>query len=781
MILIFLASLSLYGQKSSFDPEKSSGKLYEYAEYARAGNWQLSPDELLPDNLLQFSCLSSENHSVGFTSDYYWVRFRLSNSQKTSRAYYLETARPMTDLARLYKRTPSGIERFESGDQVPFGQRQVVHRATVFKLELPPESVTEWYLELKSDGETINLPLQLSSEEAFWKSSQDQQLFLGIFYGILLIAGMIYLFFYSSLKEKAFLYYGIYVGSILLFQATLDGLVFQYLLPSGGYLNDRAVLLTALLCNFFLLKYCEHFLRLRVNTPLLHRVFMVVYAVIALLMAGTLAGPAFRELVYPVSNVNGLISLLLILTVLGRLRYRRIAVDPYFTLGICFLVLGLMGFVLNNLGVLPNTFFIQNSAKFGCGLEVIFLSLSMTNLIRKLRLEKENSQQLALTKSEEISELKTCFMSNISHELRTPLNAIMGVVNSRSEPGDGPGDPEDYAMIRHAALSLLSNINDILDFDKIAKNELRLRQEVFNPASAIRQISEHWKAEAQKKGLSFDLCMDADLPNGIRADRERLLQILNNILSNAVKFTTAGSIRFQVNGVRDANCIYHLGIETSDSGVGMDMQKKEAIFDSFSQMRLNDKRTYGGIGLGMSIVKHLVTLFEGDIRLESEPGQGTRVCLELPVQLIKPSGLPIVKGGQVETTGERALLVVEDNPMNQLVMRKLLGKWPHLRYDVVSNGKEALGFLKSNPCDLILMDLQMPVMDGYEATGIIRGGTHERVDRNIPIIAVTADTTEATRKRVTEMGMNAYVSKPVDPDLLYEAIRQQLQYLSLAG
>ncbi|MCB0382003.1 MAG: hybrid sensor histidine kinase/response regulator, partial [Psychroserpens sp.] len=553
----------------------------------------------------------------------------------------------------------------------------VKHRSTVFKVEIPENTTQQLFLNFKSDGETINIPLNLYDESSFWISNYKQQLFLGLFYGLLFLAGIIYLFFYTSLKEKSFLYYGIYVFSIAFLQAALDGLIFQYIFPEGGYLNSRTVLITALFSNFFLLKYCQHFLKVNSVLTSFRKVYNAIYVVIAILFIMIFTGSKTLELAYPISNLNGLFSLLLILATVFTISYKRISIDPYFSVGIFFLVVGLLGFVMNNLSLLPNNFYTLNSAKFGAGFEVIFLSLSMTNLIKKLRQEKESSQQEALQKSQEVSELKTYFMSNMSHELRTPINAIMGIAELElKNQHNSIENRKQFEVIKNASLSLLSNVNDILDFEKIEKNELKLNHEEFNPSIALHQISNNWKSEAKNKGLDYQFEMDHEIPSMVYGDAERFIQIINNILGNAVKFTNEGRICFKLKCLTQPNDICRFSFQISDTGIGMDAEHQKTVFDSFNQMRLNHNRSFGGVGLGLSIAKHLVELFKGSITIESESGQGTHVFVDLPLKQVFKASLKDAKREQDANIMPLHVLVVEDNKLNQMVMRKLLNSSP---------------------------------------------------------------------------------------------------------
>lgn len=773
LTLLFLAlfCVSTFAHdKITYNPKTSKGKLYEYSGYINVKDKKISIKDIIASKNLHFDPIKSDNLSLGFTSSNYWVSFSLENSTSNNNTYYLETARPVTDLANLYVVTKDSIIKYQSGDQIPFDQRQVAHRSTVFKLQLEPNTITDFYLELSSDGETINIPLNLYTESQFLIANYKQQLFLGLFYGILFLAGIVYLFFYSSLSNKTFLYYSCYVLSIAFMQGALDGFIFQYVFTNAGYFNSKVVLLAALCSNFFLLKYCEYFLEVKTHLKEFKKIFNIIYLVIVILLIMTLASAQTMKFVYPISNLNGLISLILILTTVAVLAYKKIKIDKFFIFGIFFLVVGLLGFVLNNLSLLPNNFYTLNSAKFGSGLEVIFLSLSMTNLIKKLRHEKESSQKLALTRANEINELKSYFMSNMSHELRTPINAILGIAQSNIDDKNAQ-DKDQYQIIKNASLTLLSNVNDILDFEKIESNQLTLSAVKFNPKNLIKNISDNWCVEADKKGINYVFDIDTEIPERVEGDAERFIQIINNVLSNAVKFTLKGEVIFKLKCSYQPNGLVRFLIQISDTGIGMTKKAQQNVFDSFNQMRNNHKRQFGGMGLGLNIVKNLVTLFDGTIFIESEINKGTSVYIDIPLKVIEAQA-------DIETKTEEnqekdiQILVVEDNYLNQMVIKKMLSTNLKFNYTIVANGQEALDQLNTKAYDLVLMDLQMPIMDGYEATKAIREGKINALNKDIAIIAVTADAMPKTKDKVLEIGMNDYMTKPINKNELFNKINR---------
>lgn len=772
LLFLLITSRSL----SAISPVQVYGQaettLYRLAEMVNLGKVSLSFEELLhKEDSLKFTPLQSSNQNIGFTSDNYWVRFSLLNSTQGPLLYYLKTARPITDKVDLYYRDLNGdVRRMQSGDQIPFNSRAFPHRASIFRLRLEPGKTYHMYLNLSSDGEVINLPLDLYSPDAFIQTVYRQQLFYGLFYGLIFLAAIIYLFFFIGLREKSFLNYGMYVLSIALLQLSLDGFIFQYLLPQGGWFNSRLVIFSALVSIFFLGRYSETFLNIRPHFKWLPRLFTAIYITVALMVLGIIISPKILELSYPLANQIGLVLLICIIASIISMRLKGLAVDPFFSIGIGFLILGLVIFILNNLGLIPNNFLTKNGSKIGSGLEVIFLSLSMTNRIRRLKMEQEKSQTIALRKSQEMNDLKNHFMSTMSHELRTPLNAIMGIADEMMKKrGLDDMVRSNFEVVKYASVSLLSSVNDILDFSKIEEGTLKLDLDIFNPLITLEQISANWEIQASEKGLFYVFEADDTIPVSIKGDEARLRQIANNILGNAIKFTSQGNITFSVSAVLEKeNC--RLILRTKDTGIGIPSEKMDTIFESFNQESMDDKRNFGGLGLGLSIVKKLVDLQQGTIHLKSDVGTGTECLVEIPYAFEQPESPPTHSFDSEEKDLQGAhILVVEDNALNQLIMRKILSGWKNTSFSIVENGQEALETLSKNHFDIILMDLQMPIMDGYEATRQIRAGYHPRY-KDLPIIAVTADVTYETKEKVFALGINDYLTKPFQGEILFKKV-----------
>lgn len=719
----------------------------------------------------QFTPIIVENTDLGFTTANYWIKFSLRNDRKQSISYYLETSRPIVDVANLYEFEKGKLIQIQkSGDNIPVNSKSVKQRKTLFNIDLQPGEAHDYFLQLGSDGEVINAPLVLHSANDLMDESSYEQIVFGFFYGMLMLSAVIYLFFFFAMKQRVFLNYSLYVFFIGMLQFSLDGF-FHYLIdPEGGWLSDKAVIFYAIIAGYFLGSYAQSYLRVRRFSVLINRLFYVLYAFLGVLMCITLFLPNLFHLTYPLMNLAGLFELILIITSLFVIYLRSKEVYYFFSFGILSLVTGFVVFILKNLSLLPVSFITENSSKLGTGVEVLFLSLSMANLIKQLRDDREKLQGEALRKSEEMNEMKTYFLSNISHELRTPLNAILNYTDSIKGEVQMSSVLEKCEIISSNSRGLLGSVNDILDFSKIEKGEIQLERQNFQIKKVLDDIVTEMKGRAEQKGLDFQFVVEGNLPYTVFGDAQRIRQMLQNVLGNAVKFTAEGIVKFIVN-VETFDNATSLKFTISDSGEGIPKDKMDQIFESFTQQQIDNKRKYGGLGLGLYIVKALVNLHQGTLDLNSMENQGTVCTIAFNLDVVAMNA-PVVQepvAPNYDLKGKR-ILVVEDNVMNQMVLKMIFKKWQNLEVDFANHGEEALNYLSEKNYNLILMDLQMPVMDGYETTIAIREGKSGVNESDIPIVAVTADVMETTKERVKEIGMNHYMTKPVDKEMLFHIV-----------
>lgn len=403
-------------------------------------------------------------------------------------------------------------------------------------------------------------------------------------------------------------------------------------------------------------------------------------------------------------------------------------------------------------------------------MEFIANQIAMT-LQRRMMLDNLiNARQ----KAEDAAQSKQQFMSTMSHEIRTPLNEVIGITNLLLQ-GNPREDQMDFInTLKFSGNHLLTLVNDVLDYNKMESGKIIFEQTRFNLSDFLAEIMRSYSFRSKAKKLSFDIIKETALPNEVIGDSIRLNQVLSNLLSNALKFTNTGSIKVILREVRRFANQSTIEFAVSDTGIGIPRDKHEFIFDSFTQASTDTTRHFGGTGLGLAICKKLVELQGGNISIQSEPGKGStfRFALTFGVPEQDTIKAPDIQENYSGLEG-RKILVAEDNKINFFVANKFLVNWGII-VTHAENGQLALDELKKQEFDMILMDLHMPVLDGIEATRIIRSSKDEKI-RNIPIVALTAAIMSESHDKIEDLKINDYVLKPFKPHDLFERIKKHMK------
>lgn len=370
----------------------------------------------------------------------------------------------------------------------------------------------------------------------------------------------------------------------------------------------------------------------------------------------------------------------------------------------------------------------------------------------RLEIEKENAQTLA--------EVKQRFLANMSHEIRNPLHAIIGFAQQLAQTELARNQRHLLKPLQRSARYLLALINDVLDFSKIDSNNLQLEKTGFSLVDVFEEVDSTFRSAAQKKDIEFNTSIDKDIPSVVIGDSLRLKQMLLNLVGNALKFTEKGSVGFTVKSKPISVSRVSVEFEISDTGIGIPLEIQQQIFSEWSQADTKTTRRYGGTGLGLAITTKLTELYQGKLELESQENEGTTFRLIIPFMLGTEQDLEITsfQEGNEETSWKgKRILVADDEPFNRVLMEILLQKM-EITPDMVENGAEALEKLRQNEYDLVLLDLQMPEMDGFEVARKAR----EEISTELPLVAVTATATKKEADLATQAGMNEILLKPFE-------------------
>jgi PAS domain S-box-containing protein len=375
--------------------------------------------------------------------------------------------------------------------------------------------------------------------------------------------------------------------------------------------------------------------------------------------------------------------------------------------------------------------------------------------------------------AEKSSKFKSEFLSIMSHEIRTPMNAVIGTTNLLLDENPRPEQLEYLNTLKFSGETLLAIINDILDYNKIEAGKLELNNSRFNIHQLIRKIKQSFEPRAAEKELTLELITEDTIPEDLMGDAMRLSQVLNNLIGNAIKFTHTGKVIIRLDRDLQTENTVNIKFAVTDTGIGISPESFNIVFDPFMQDQQVINNDYGGTGLGLAITKRLVELHNSTIAVSSELGKGTTFCFTISFPIAPEVNVPKPVAEAVNITDNNLqgmnILIVDDNKMNLMIAGKFLKRW-NAQVQEALNGQIAVDLVNHNVYDLIIMDLQMPVMDGFEATAVIK-----LLQPDLPIIALTADAMPETYEKALAAGMVDYLTKPFVPEILYSKLAKHIR------
>ncbi|WP_136417488.1 hybrid sensor histidine kinase/response regulator [Herbaspirillum sp. ST 5-3] len=766
-------------------------------------------DVVTPDVASRFaqSTLHTDSINYGLRHSAIWLRITLSNNSGRQIERLLEVPFLYLHEVDLYMPGESGFIHIATGHARPFAQRPINHRNFVFPLHLPPNSETTYYLRVAS-GTSLDIPAKLWEPQEFAHQSLREYIGQALYFGMLLALGLYNFLLFASLRDRTYLYYVLFVAANALSIGAYSGLGYQFVWPESPHWAIISGMIGFASTGFTLLLFQRSLLATTTTVPILDRVIRGFLAlnVVQMLAFVFLPHDQIIRIGIIIDAANMLLALVVGITCLAR--GQRSA--RFFLLAFSFLVFAAVLTASRSLGIkgLPN-FLAVYGMQIGSALEMLLLSLALADRFNQIRRDKEVAQQelvdslkrservlehrvaertaelsrtnqdlreheralnAAKEVAEEASHMKSAFLANMSHEIRTPMNAIIGMAYLALRT-DLTGKQRDYVeKIHHSAESLLGIINDILDFSKIEAGKLSIEKADFPLHQVLASVSNVTRQVALEKGLKYVFDVAEDVPPNLFGDPLRLGQVLINLMSNAIKFTSSGQVQLRCRVVSSYAGGVELRFEVEDTGIGITPEQRTRLFSAFSQADDSTTRKYGGTGLGLAISKRLVEMMGGSMDLRSEPGVGS--TFGFTVRL----GLGALTATASPDLPQRLLdcrvLVVDDNRAAREILTALIDGIG-LQSDAVGSAADALTAIRATderaPYDLVLTDLGMPDMNGMELASAIRNAGLRHPPK---VILVTAFGREDVLRQAEGAPVDAVLFKPIDQSLLHDTFVQ---------
>ncbi len=698
--------------------------------------------------------------SFGNRRDTCWFRFTLANRSDTPLDLLLRINNPVLDHIALYFPANSGMPPVLMGDERPFSMRPLHTRAFTVPLLLPAHSTQDYYLKVASSS-SLNLPLQIASVQPFIGEHEREEWLHGAGFGVAAGILIYHLFLWVAVRERVYRFYVLYAGAAFGYLLCFEGMGFR-LWPAYPVWNAHAQLFFIYLMMGAGSLFARDFLDTSASR-LADRALCFAAALSVLAMGAQFLLPlATGYLLQPV--IAMIVISIIAATAVSRwqqgMREARLFVAAWSML----LVLGML-LSLHSVGLTPALPFLVtlNGMEIGFIVQQVLLSLALANRLNTLK-EEQHQQHKIIVRTEAENAAKTEFLAKMSHEIRTPMNALLGITQLLQDTRLDQTQKSYVDTLHTSGHALLHVINDILDYSKISAGKVTLETTDFDLHALIRECTDVFQLGAREKSLRLDCQVTDDVPRTLQGDPNRLRQVLLNLLSNAVKFTANGTVFLQVRRLSSfADGRVRIGFDVTDSGIGIPSDKIPALFDWFTQADSSIAREFGGTGLGLAISQQLVTLMGGTISVTSQPGKGSIFSFSLvfspPSGNAAPAHPPL---DSLPAFSALRVLVVEDNPINQMIIVGLLRKLG-IDPQVTSNGTDALNIIRRNHAalDLVLMDCEMPGMDGYQTTRAIRSLERHLHLRPLTIIALTAHALPEHRAACLAAGMDDYLSKPL--------------------
>ncbi len=734
-------------------PNLAHENLGPYMEYLRDPQGKLTFRDITGKYAAEFRDLPGEKISFGFTTDHYWFRFRLQNATGVTQNLFLEIAYPLIDFIRIYEPDgDGGFRHTQLGDHQPFAERPLIQNGFSIPLPVPPGDAQEYYVQVHTTS-VFDVPITLSSAKNFFEYHYDSQWQNGLFYGLL--AGLLAynLFIYLSTRERAFLFYILYLVGITGLTSALDGIHFRVFANAVGWQQYASFIYINLTGVFFLL-FARDFLALEERGGWVLRTTQLLMGVNLLALA--LHMYVDISVTSRTTVVAGFLSITWgMVAGVVRLREGFIGARFYVLAFVLFLVLAAMA-TISALGLIPLYAFESGfqGLKIGIALQLVLLSMALGNRINVLKEQQMGAEQAAI-EAHARSDATSEFLAKMSHEIRTPMNGVLGMAELMRDTRLDRIQNHYLNVITSSGRALLGVINDILDFSKIEAGHMELEKVDCHLEELLNETASVFSLTADEKHLEFVLNMKPDVPLYVRVDPTRLRQVILNLLGNAFKFTDRGHILLRVRCKTGPAKREMLRFEVVDSGIGIPASVQRRLFTSFTQADSSITRRYGGTGLGLAISRQLVELMGGVIGVESQPGHGATFWFEIPVENADdPGAIPPFRHFEFPPA---EVLLVSGLPAYQQVMTEELAPLG-ITVTCAGSGAETREVCRAHPGKfrVIVIDKDLPDDSGYAVARSLA----DMVSPEADMVLVTGLRDNEEISLLQETGLRMAINRP---------------------
>ncbi len=708
-----------------------------------------------------------------------WVRVNLVNQSDELKTIVFHNYHARFNELDFYRADASGnYTEIITGMEFPRETLKTIDQTAKFSVVLNAGEKSFVYFKFRDSQLIPHFTFYAYDQLVYYDSRIVSQAFLSSFYAcmVALFGYNLFLAFFSGVNH--YKYYVIFMIPTIGVNAMMDGTGFFLLRPTTHYMSVYGMSVAGMVGLFCYLMFARHFMSLAYHYPKLDKIIRLVqYSALALLGLLPVVGACHFES-YILGPFN-IVVFSFIMYIGIRATKDSLPSASYFLLAEIALTTGALANQLpSNFGLLPINMITIYGLQLGSGGEVMLLAIAIADRIKRLSQEKDLYHAQALQAAESSNHLKNEFLSTISHELRTPMNGVMGNIDLLQ---DDLLDNKHKGLLKHLSRSaddMMLLIDRILGFTEIHAGQLKLHKNPFGLQSIIQPIIRNYSDRCNAKGLEFIVDIDKSVRDDFNGDSRKLVDVLDALFDNALKFTSAGEINLTIKALTTLNdhSMQLLLFQIKDTGCGIPNEKLGSLFTAFQQGDGSYSREYGGLGLGLAVCRVLAEMLGGTIEIESEEGKGCLVNLRVSLEYHNTSDEDLAKNNIKPQRSRfdvspRHVLIVEDNATNQIVLKTMVQR---LGYEVtiVDNGKQAVDWLDTHKADIVLMDCQMPVMDGFQATRMIRVKPHPVC--NIPIVAVTANVLSGDRDLCLEAGMNDYIKKPVSKAVIEEKLHHWL-------